>query len=165
MRYPMLRNVPSLFGQDLFGVGRETNRLFGRDLFEPFEDWQSRLWTPAVDVRETSDAYRLDFEVPGLRPEDIEVTVQNDMLFVRGEKHVDLQEGKEEGTHRIRERRYGRFERSFRLPEGIDSEKLTAECENGILTVWLPKSEKARARRIQVSSSGETARISSGENS
>lgn len=162
MLYPTLwRSTPSPLADDLFSAGRVFDRFFDRTPFQAFES-ANRNWLPPVDVCETADDYRLLVEVPGMNPDDIEVVAQNDLLTVRGEKRFDLQEGVEQENYTMRERRYGRFERSFRLPDGIDTEKLSAHYENGILTLTLPKAETARARRIEISSGQEAVRIGSG---
>jgi len=162
MLYPTLwRSSPSLFADDLFSAGRVFDRVFDRTSFQPISGG-NRGWMPPVDVCETSESYQLFFEVPGMSAEDIEVTAQNDLLVVRGEKRYELQEGKEQANYSMRERRFGRFERSFRLPEGIDTEQLSAHYENGILALTLPKSEAARARRIEITTGQDAVRIGSG---
>lgn len=169
MLYPVLsRRAPSLFADDLFSAGQSFDRVFNNGLFQPLyggnETWSaSPTWMPAVDVYETDAEYRLLFEVPGIDPADIDVTVQGDMLTVRGEGRSEQHEGKEVSNYTIRERRYGSFERSYRLPEGVDSEKLAAHCENGILNLSLPKAKSARARRIEIASGGGATRIGSGQ--
>jgi HSP20 family protein len=90
-------------------------------------------------------------ELPGVRPEDVKLSIENSVLTIRGEKKQEAEENNER-VHRY-ERMYGLFERSFALPNSIDPEKIEARYENGILTVSLPKAEKARPREIPVKSS------------
>ncbi len=118
-----------------------------------------------MDVRETDETVNVDFELPGMKPEDMNVTVQNGMLTVSGERTREYREGEDESAYSLRERHYGRFERSFRLPTSVDVEELEAHYENGILTVTLPKHETAKPRRIQVTSGEEHRRIGVGQTS
>jgi HSP20 family protein len=110
---------------------------------EPF--WRqeaTRSAAPAVDVAETDKVYELTAELPGLTEKDIEVKLINDELTVRGEKQEEKEE--KEKDYYISERRYGKFERSFRLPEGVDSDKIEASFQNGVLKVTLPKTLEAK---------------------
>jgi HSP20 family protein len=97
---------------------------------------------PAVDVAETDKAYELTAELPGLAEKDLEVKLSNGALTIKGEKHEEKEERKRD--YYISERRYGAFERSFRLPEGVDTDKIEANFKNGILKVVLPKTPEAR---------------------
>ena len=108
-------------------------------------------WTPAVDIQETGKDYRLTVEAPGLDPDDLRVDVTGNVLTIAGEKKVERNEG--EGRFRLAERRAGRFERSFPLPEHVDADRITAEFENGVLTVVVPRQADAKPRRIEIKSS------------
>jgi len=105
----------------------------------------SRPFTPAVDVRETDEAYLLEFDIPGMSEKDVEVVVESNQLTLRGErKTVD-------GVSYSRsERTLGKFERSFQLADDVDTSHIDASAKNGVLTVKLPKAEKAKARTIAV---------------
>jgi len=103
---------------------------------------------PAVDVSETEEAVKVNAELPGMAPEDVEVHVENNYLVLRGEKKAQREEKKENAVHR--ECSYGSFSRSIPLPAEIQSDKVTATFKNGVLTVTLPKSEKAQTRRISI---------------
>lgn len=107
-----------------------------------------REWTPAVDVIENNDAYILKAELPGMNKEDVKITLENNILTIRGEKKNDT-ETKEENMHRI-ERRYGVFERSFTVPGSIIADKIEANYSNGILSLTLPKAEDAKPKMINV---------------
>jgi HSP20 family protein len=105
-------------------------------------------WTPAVDIYEVEGALVLKAELPDLRREDIDVTVENDTLTIRGERKLD-NEVKQEHFHRI-ERAYGSFERQFSLATTVDSAKIGAEYKDGVLTVKLPVRAEAKPRTVKV---------------
>ncbi len=106
-------------------------------------------WTPPVDIYQNGEhELVLKAELPEMTREDIEITVDNGTLTIRGEKKVSA-EVKEEQFHRI-ERRYGTFSRSFSLPQTVDTGKVAAEYKNGVLTVRLPLREEAKPRQIKV---------------
>ena len=113
------------------------------------EEIASRGWTPAVDVQETPEAYKLHAELPGLTKEDIQITLENNVLRLSGERKFE-RDVKKESFHRI-ERTYGAFARSFTLPTQVDSEKVQAVFENGVLSLTIPKVEKAKPRQISIS--------------
>jgi HSP20 family protein len=120
--------------------------------WDPFRDFgfnSSATWVPPVDVFQTGEhELVLKAELPDMTREDIDVTVENFVLTIKGEKKLatDL---KEEHFHHI-ERRYGSFSRSFSLPRTVDSSKVAAEYKNGVLTVRLPLREEAKPRQIKV---------------
>jgi HSP20 family protein len=124
-------------------------RLFG-DVYLRDEDTGFRgAWTPAVDIFETeTHDLVLKAELPGMGREDIEVTVENSTLMLKGTKKFDA-EVKEENYRRI-ERTYGTFHRSFTLPNTVDASKVSADFRNGVLTVKLPFREEAKPRTINV---------------
>jgi HSP20 family protein len=124
-------------------------RLFG-DTYLRDEDTGFRgTWTPAVDIFESDNHdLVLKSELPGMSREDIEVSVENSTLVLKGVKKFDA-EVKEEQYRRI-ERSYGTFHRSFTLPNTVDATKVTAEFKNGVLTVKLPFREEAKPRTINV---------------
>jgi HSP20 family protein len=118
---------------------------FTRSMFEVEPFWRSELsWGGAfaVDISEKEGAYQITAELPGLGEKDVEVKHANGMLIIRGDKKEEKEE-KKTGLH-LSERRYGSFERSFRVPEGVDVEKIDATFKKGVLTVTLPKSPEAR---------------------
>ena len=132
----------------LSGVGR-LNAL----LDEAFSGWPGEgvvtsAWLPAVDVFEDKESLKIVAELPGLKPEDVKITMENSTLTLRGEKK-QVAEEKTERVHRY-ERSYGSFERSFALPNTVDIEKVEAGFENGVLTITLPKAERAKPREIAV---------------
>ena len=102
---------------------------------------------PSVDISENKDGYRLSFEIPGIAKDDVKIWIEKDMLMASGEKKHDL--NKNEVRH-LGERRFGKFERSFWLPEDGDREKVKAEFENGLLTVTVPKAAESKPREIKI---------------
>ncbi|HEX8361139.1 MAG TPA: Hsp20/alpha crystallin family protein [Longimicrobium sp.] len=109
----------------------------------------SLMRAPDTDVIETEREIRVVTEMPGLKRESIEVDVENNVLTIRGEKREERREG-EPGRFHLAERRYGTFTRSFVLPRDVDADQIQADFEDGVLTIAIPKSERARRRRIQV---------------
>jgi HSP20 family protein len=105
-------------------------------------------WFPAVDVMEDQDSVRVVAEIPGVRPEDIHVSLENNLLTLRGEKRQESERSSER-VHRY-ERTYGSFERSFVLPSTVDPDRIEARYDAGVLTVTVPKAEQARPREIPI---------------
>jgi len=105
-------------------------------------------WTPAVDVFEDKENVRVRAELPGLKKNDIELSVQGDTLIIKGERKQE-NEGKKENYHR-KERVYGQFHRVIGLPVSVKANEVKATYKDGILGVMLPKKEEAKARQIQV---------------
>jgi HSP20 family protein len=124
-------------------------------LFESFfndmqgEEVSNRGWVPPVDIQETEEGYRLQAELPGLTKEDIQITLENNVLRLTGERKFE-REAKKDSFHRI-ERTYGSFSRAFALPNQVNAEGVQASFENGILTLTIPKAEQAKPRKIAIS--------------
>ena len=110
--------------------------------------WPIKPWTPACDIFETDKELVLKFELPEVKKENVKVTMENNVLTLRGERRFE-EETNRENYHRV-ERRYGEFMRSFNVPLFVDATKIMAEFKDGLLTVTLPKREEARAKQIQV---------------
>ena len=138
MLYRMTTSSP------IFGLRREIDRLF-EDTFA--RDGNS--WTPAVDIKETESDIRVELELPGLKPEDVEITAENGVLTIRGEKRSERKED-EQSRYHVVERTYGAFMRTFQLPQGIDEDQINAEFENGILALRVPKAALPQPKRIQI---------------
>ena len=138
----------SQFPAPAFSLRREIDRLFDDAFGGAGGRGGAMNWAPAVDVREDDKSLTFEFELPGLRPEQVEITADNGVLTVRGEKQSQRSEN--EGRHHIIERSYGSFSRSFQLPQGMDDENIEAQFENGVLTVHVPKSELPQPRKIQI---------------
>ena len=119
--------------------------------YGPFRSWPS-LWDgrirPALDVYETAEQLVVKATIPGIKAEDVEVTISKDTLVIKG--GAEEEEEKKEERYLLRERRSGTFHRTVSLPEGLDTEKGEAVFEDGILAVTFPKTERAKAREIKV---------------
>jgi HSP20 family protein len=135
---------------------REMERLTERmeRLFEEFfptlrrEEEREFVWAPAVDVYENDKAYVVEVDLPGLRKEDVRVTVQDGVLTIQGERRLAREE-KGVDYHR-QERFYGKFLRSFTVPETVDVDRISAEFKDGVLRLTLPKREPTAGRVIEV---------------
>jgi HSP20 family protein len=126
---------------------RRFDDLFGRPLWRlPVEE---RGWMPAVDVFEKEDRFVVKAELPGMKEDDIDVSVVGDTLSIKGEKKTET-EIKDEDYYRC-ERSYGSFYRSIPIPSNVDSDKIEASFEDGVLEVALPKSAKIKPKKIAVS--------------
>ena len=144
----------------VFGLRREIDRLF-EDTFGRGDAMSA--WTPAVDVSENEKELRLEIELPGINPNEVELTAENGVLTIRGEKRSERKEGDEESRYHMVERSYGSFMRSFQLPQGLDQTKIQASYNNGILSVHLPKTALPQPHRIQIGGT-EQNQISNGSN-
>jgi HSP20 family protein len=105
-------------------------------------------WIPAVDVEETKDEYQIRAEMPGLKKEDVKISLTENVLTIAGEKKLESRTDKKK-YHRL-ERTYGSFQRSFSLPAPIQPDKITAAFKDGILEVKVPKSEEAKPKEIDI---------------
>ena len=130
-----------------FGLRREIDRLF-EDTFGRGEGMNA--WSPAVDVREGESDLSLEVELPGIKPEEVEITADKGVLTIRGEKQSTRKEGDENSRYHLVERTYGSFTRSFQLPQGLDEEKIEASYNDGVLSVRIPKSALPQPRKIQI---------------
>ena len=106
-------------------------------------------WNPPVNVEETEEEMVLSAELPGMGIEDIEIEVENKLLTLRGEKKEIKEEGDERRYH-VWERTYGSFQRRFTLPRTVKTEGISAEFENGILSIRMPKAPEAKSRKIEI---------------
>jgi HSP20 family protein len=109
---------------------------------------RSAAWAPALDISERKDAYLVTVELPGLKPEDLDITMEDGLLTIQGERQF-TQESSEQRFHRV-ERRYGAFRRSITLPAHVMAEGIQASFEDGVLQILVPKAEEATPKRIQV---------------
>ena len=126
---------------------RQANRMF-EDVFREFDDAREALggiMAPSVDVAENDQEIRIAAELPGVKEDDIEVSVDHDVLTIRGEKRIAHEEGKD--TRHISERAYGTFQRSLRLPHAVDPDQVREHFDHGVLTVRLPRTEQDNGRR------------------
>lgn len=140
--------VPFTRGKsDLARLHREMDDLFGIFL-GGFPAWGERAVWPVIDIIEDENEIRVKAEVPGCRAEDIDISVQGNTLSISGEKKHE-EERKEKGYY-YEERSYGSFRRDMTLPADVEPGKIDASCKDGVLTIRLPKSEKAKAVKVKV---------------
>jgi len=105
-------------------------------------------WIPAVDIKETNDAFILHADIPGVDPKDVDVHMENGILTIKGERESEKKEERE-GYKRV-ERQYGSFYRRFSLPDTADAEKISAKSKNGVVEITIPKKEAVQPRKISV---------------
>lgn len=137
--------------RELEDVSDRLNRMFGRSATGQGDGREAMMladWTPTVDVRENESEYLIKADLPHVKKDDVKVTVQEGILSIQGERKRE-EEKKGEKIHRV-ERAYGRFVRTFSLPDYVDESKVSADFKDGVLIVHLPKSEKAKPKAIEV---------------
>ena len=110
----------------------------------------------AMDIYETPDAYEIEASLPGIKPEDVDLTLNNNVLTIRGETKAE--EKKEGRNYHLRERRSGSFIRSITLPSSINEDAIEAHYDNGVLKLRLPKAEEARSKHIEIKHNGSTSK-------
>ena len=153
------RHVPVRRGENwsspVFSLQREMNRMFDRFFsdFSPTRWWDEEIsggYLPRVDVKETNKEIRVEAELPGMNEKDIDISVSDNVLTLRGEKRLEREE-KNEGYYHV-ERSYGKFHRDIPLPEEVETDKVDAVFKRGILTIHLPKKPEARrkSKRIEI---------------
>ncbi|OQX55599.1 MAG: hypothetical protein B5M53_04045 [Candidatus Cloacimonas sp. 4484_209] len=136
--------------KDMLSLRDEIDKVFN-EFFNrtPDERIESRgLWYPALDVEESKDNIKVTAELPGMKKDDIKLTISDGQLVIQGERKFEKEE-KDKTYHRI-ERSYGKFRRVISLPTEVVEDKAKASYENGILTVTIPKSEKVKPKEIGI---------------
>ena len=133
-------------------VQREFDTMLGR-LFGPGQggDGGQRLAPYAVDVREDADHFYVEAELPGFGKDDVNITLENQMLTIAAERKSEKEQKNQKGELLLHERRFNRFLRSFTLPPTVDEQSVNAKLDTGVLTITLNKREESKPRRIQVS--------------
>ena len=137
---PMLAQALGLHGQQQ-GSGRAT----------------TTAWAPALDISERKDAYLVTVELPGVEADDLQITLEDGLLTIQGERHF-AQESSEQQFHRV-ERRYGAFRRSITLPAHVMAEGIEATADDGVLLIMVPKAEEAKPKRIEVRPASRLAAV------
>jgi HSP20 family protein len=136
--------------RDVVSIQDEMNRLFddffGRPVLKT--GWTEGVWSPTVDVSEDKDNVIIRAEMPGMSKEDVKISIQDNVLTLKGEKKQEKEE-KDKNYHRI-ERSYGSFCRSFQLPTSVKSDKVKASYKDGVLSVTLPKTEEVKPKEIPI---------------
>jgi HSP20 family protein len=125
------------------------DRLFDDSFMGPQLTWErASRWDLALDVAENEDHFIVKASVPGVAPDDLDITLTDNVLTIRGEVAGDNEIAHD--RYHLRERRYGQFMRSVTLPTAVDSDNVSATCENGILALHVPKAEEVKPRRITI---------------
>jgi HSP20 family protein len=150
IRYQTPTVSPSVFSplSRFSSLSSEVDRLFNAFPFIGGNEERFDSWAPAVDLYHDKNSVMLRAELPGMKKEDIHVSLHEDVLTLSGERRQEKQHD-EKGALRS-ERFFGKFERSFTLPVRVDSSRVSANYEDGILTVTLPKAEEAKPRQIEI---------------
>ncbi|MCA2004744.1 MAG: Hsp20/alpha crystallin family protein [Ignavibacterium sp.] len=142
--------------RDLLNFEREFNRMFNalESRFgisrapEIDEEYENAVWMPLTDIYEDNDKYTLKVDLPGIKKDDVKINYANGKLSISGER-VQESETKDAKWHRI-EKSYGKYYRSFTLPEQIQEDKISAEFKDGLLTITIPKAEEAKPKEIEI---------------
>ncbi len=149
IRWNALRDVtPWHTDKDFEVMHREIDRMFNCFHSDAHDEEASKTLMPAVDIVERENDFNIKLELPGVEKKDVKITVQNNILTIKGEKK---QENEKEGEdyHRV-ERSYGIFQRSFTLPSSVNSENIDASYDNGVLTLSVPKLEEPKPKETEV---------------
>ena len=130
---------------------RDLNRAFDSRLFPALTNsnetaLSNTTWSPAVDIHEDASAYHVSVDLPGVKPEEIEVTAHNNVLSIRGTRKIVNEDKEQKRSERI----YGAFLREFSMPENADLDRIEAKSNNGVLDLVVPKTPKAEPKRITV---------------
>jgi HSP20 family protein len=137
---------------------RRANRLRAQRLGQYYDTGNdTAAWAPAVDIAETKDAYLVSAELPGVSTDDLEITFQDGLMTIQGERY-NRHDSSEEKVHRV-EHRYGAFRRSFTLPSHVVADAIEASVQDGVLQVLVPKAPEVHAKRIQVRASQKHAEL------
>ena len=140
--------------QQVNRLQERVNRLFSDAFYQPQEETDFYgVWSPVVDIYETENDLVLKAEMPGLKPENVDIRIENNTLTLKGERKFE-EVVKKENYHRM-ERSYGTFIRSFTLPRTVEQEKVCAEFKEGVLTVSLPKKEETKPKQISIKVTGK----------
>lgn len=142
-------------------LNRILDEAFGGLPFPEQGNVITSTWFAPTDVSEDENNLRISMELPGVEPDDVRLSLENNILTIRGEKRQQLDENNER-VHRF-ERTYGAFERTFALPNTVDPDQIEARYENGVLQVRIPKAERARPREIRVNTSASGSQVRSGQ--
>lgn len=137
--------------QDMLSLREAMNQLLEESFVAPSQTRGGRGFNLAMDLSETEDGYIVEAAVPGVKPEDIEITVENNVLTIKGETRQEKSE-KQQHFHRV-ERSFGSFQRTIGLPTTVKADAINASLENGVLRLEIPKAEEVKPRKITVNAS------------
>jgi HSP20 family protein len=138
---------------DMLSLREAMNQLLEESFVAPSTARREQGFVPALDLSETADGYLVELQVPGMQPKDVQITVENNVLTIKGEVR-QATEDKQRNYHRV-ERRYGSFQRTIALPSSIKADAIQAALTNGILRLDIPKAEEVKPRRINVNVGSE----------
>lgn len=140
--------------REMMVLRNSMDRVADRELAVAPNSWKSFNWSVALDVVESEDEYLVKASLPGIDPDDLEITFDDNLLTLKGE--VKEEQEIEEARYHLRERRYGSFTRSIRMPAGIESDKIVANYDKGVLELHLPKAEEIKPKKIMITTSPTT---------
>ena len=147
--------------QDVLSLREAMSQLMEESFVQPAAAQSGKNFVPALDLSETAEGYLVEAALPGVKPEDVEVTVENNVLTIKGESRQEVDE-KKRNFHRI-ERRFGAFQRTIGLPTTVKADAIQASLTNGVLRLEIPKAEVVKPRKISVNV-GENKAIEVGRN-
>ena len=147
--------------QDVLSLREAMNQLMEESFVRPTAGQGGQNFVPALDLSETAEGYLVEAALPGIKPEDVEVTVENNVLTIKGETRQEVDQQKR-NFHRI-ERRFGSFQRTIGLPTTVKADAIQASLTNGVLRLEIPKAEEVKPRKISVNL-GENKAIGVGGN-
>jgi HSP20 family protein len=147
--------------QDVLSLREAMNQLVEESFVRPATAQNGKNFVPALDLSETAEGYLVEAALPGLKPEDVEITVENNVLTIKGETRHEVDDQKR-NFHRI-ERRFGAFQRTIGLPTTVKADAIQASLTNGVLRLEIPKAEEVKPRKISVNL-GENKAIEVGGN-
>ena len=136
------------------GLESQVNRIFG-ELFGRTQESNLTTWAPAVDIAESEHELVVKADLPGVKPEELDIRVENNILTIRGERKFEKKV--DEKNYLRVERSYGSFARSFSLANTVNSEAIKADYKDGVLTLTIPKREEAKPKQIKVNVGAQTA--------
>ena len=147
--------------QDMLSLREAMNQLMEESFVRPTAAQNGKNFVPALDLSETGEGYLVEAALPGLKPEDVEITVENNVLTIKGETRQET-DSKDRNFHRL-ERRFGSFQRTIGLPTTVKADAIQASLTNGVLRLEIPKAEEVKPRKISVNV-GENKAIEVGRN-
>lgn len=134
--------------RDLISMQDELNRMFENFFSNARSEETETMWAPRIDVIEDKEKYTVKIDVPGIRKDDVKITLNENVLNIRGERAEELKSENE--TYHLVERRNGKFSRSLTLPTNVSVNDIKAKFTDGVLTISLPKAEEAKPREISI---------------
>ena len=134
--------------REMMLIRNRMDRRLNHELAMAPSSWKSIKWGIALDVAESDDDFMVKASLPGINPDDLEITFNDNQLTIKGDVKEDTE--LDEAHYHLRERRYGAFTRSIKLPSGIESDKIEAKYDDGVLKLRLPKAEEVKPKRIAI---------------